>query len=108
MISSQYGWGEKDISSNAQTPKSSIHQLNLAHQTDSTASPLDHQHVLTSFHILHKNKMAPQTSVIVIGAAGNIGSRITHHLLASGGNQFKVSALTRASSRSVFPEGVTS
>ncbi|KAK5079769.1 hypothetical protein LTR70_009184 [Exophiala xenobiotica] len=51
--------------------------------------------------------MASQTSVIIVGAAGNIGSCITHHLLASGSNQFKVSALTRASSRSVFPEGVT-
>ncbi|KAK5940606.1 hypothetical protein PMZ80_007023 [Knufia obscura] len=46
-----------------------------------------------------------QTSVIVVGAAGNIGGPVTKHLLAT--NQFRVSALTRTTSKSTFPEGVT-
>ena len=46
-----------------------------------------------------------QTSVIVIGAAGNIGGPITHYLLAT--NLFRVSALTRTTSKSTFPAGVT-
>lgn len=50
--------------------------------------------------------MAPsQTTVMVVGAAGNIGSSITHHLLVS--NLFKVSALTRTTSKSTFPDNVT-
>ena len=46
----------------------------------------------------------PIRNVIVIGASGNLGAKVTSTLLAAG---FKVSALTRLSSTSTFPAGLT-
>lgn len=47
---------------------------------------------------------SPIRTVMVIGASGNTGRPITSKLLAAG---FSVSALTRTSSQSTFPTGVT-